>query len=132
MRIAGRLYRRSWPKEPRSVTASRPCCGAWLHGSVLLGWYLAPHSARSLANALSVSVSAACCASSSASCGADGGVTAARAGPAAAAARAASPRGRRAAPERVLHGCRFHSATVATLRSAARAAGGGPGGQGGG
>src|SRR5437660_10719304 len=119
MRIAGRLYRRSWPKEPRSVTHSRPCWVAWLHGSVLLGWYLAPHSARSLANALSVSVSAACCASSSASGGADGGVTAARAGPAAAAARTASPRGRRAAPERVLHGCRFHSATVATLRGGA-------------
>src|SRR2546430_6583478 len=115
MRIAGRLYRRSWPKEPRSITHSRPCCVAWLHGSVLLAWYLAPHSARSRANALSVSVSAACCARSSARCGAGAGLTAVGAAP----VNAASPRDRRAAPERVLHGCRFHSVTVAMLRSAA-------------
>src|SRR5256886_6169382 len=43
---------------------------------LLLAWYLAPHSARSRANALSVSVSAACCARSSARCGAGAGLTA--------------------------------------------------------
>jgi hypothetical protein len=52
---------------------ARPWEAAWVHGSVPLGWYFAPHRPNSRVKALSVSVSLPCCARSCASCGAGGG-----------------------------------------------------------
>src|SRR5580700_2615392 len=122
-RMAGRLYSRSCPKEPRSLTHSRPCCVAWVHGSVLPGWYLAPHRRKSVPKALSVSASAGCAASSSpraAACGGGRAMALTGAGAAGGAARSGGAAAR-AVVACALQGGRFHSVTV---MSTSRAGGG--------
>jgi len=104
---------------------ARPRLPACVHGSVPLGWYLAPHRPKSLPNALSVSVSARCFASSCASCGSfgtTGGAVASATG------TAEAPSSRDTAVEaaadtaRACHGCTFHTVKVTALSTSAIAA----------